>query len=174
MVTSYSWYACPNLAKNSDKLGRNCWICWVYCVAFSNSKDPWSLVGPGRHQVSSGVMVRIAKVKLGVKALLNTDSEADSLVPPLSSVYHAYFFCIPSLFPLCHPCIFPVLPMHFLCVLPLLLLNFFRHFLAIIIYFLEFIRLFPPIFSSIFLHSLIFSTALSQYFSFALIPLYFS
>ena len=45
----------------------------VYGVAFSNSEDPWSLVGPGCHQVSSGVVVRIVEEKSRVEALLNTD-----------------------------------------------------------------------------------------------------
>ena len=40
----------------------------VYGVPFSNSKDPWSFVGPGRHQVSSGVLVRIVEEMLRVKA----------------------------------------------------------------------------------------------------------
>ena len=44
----------------------------VHGVAFSNSKDPFSLVGPGCHQVSSGVVVRIVKGKSRVEALLNT------------------------------------------------------------------------------------------------------
>ena len=42
-------------------------------VAFSNSKDPWSLEGPSCHQVSSGVVVRIVEGKSRVEALLNTD-----------------------------------------------------------------------------------------------------
>ena len=42
------------------------------CVFFSNFKDPWSLLGPGCHQVSSGVMVRIVKGKSRIEALLNT------------------------------------------------------------------------------------------------------
>ena len=44
----------------------------VYGVAFSNSKDPWSLVRPGFHQVSSGVVVRIVEGKSRDEALLNT------------------------------------------------------------------------------------------------------
>ena len=41
-------------------------------VAFSNFKDPWFLVGPGRHQVSGVVVVRIFEGKSRVEALLNT------------------------------------------------------------------------------------------------------
>ena len=43
----------------SYKLGRNCRTPRVFGVAFFTFKDPWSLVGPGCHQVSSGVVVRI-------------------------------------------------------------------------------------------------------------------
>ena len=42
-------------------------------VAFSNSKDPWSLVGPGCHQVSNGVVVRIVEGKWRVEDFFNTD-----------------------------------------------------------------------------------------------------
>ena len=45
----------------------------VYGVTFSNSKDLWSFVGPGLHQVSGGVVVRIVEGKSRVEALLNTE-----------------------------------------------------------------------------------------------------
>ena len=62
----------PNLAENLTKLAEIVGPHVVYGVAFSNSKDPWSLVGPGCHQVSSGVVVRIVEGKSRVEALLNT------------------------------------------------------------------------------------------------------
>ena len=63
----------PNLAENLTNLAEIVGPRGVYVVAFSNSKDPWSLVGPGRHQVSNGVVVRIFEGKSRVEALLNTD-----------------------------------------------------------------------------------------------------
>ena len=62
----------PNLAENLTNLAEIVGPRMVYGVAFSNSKDPWSLVGPGCHQVSRGVVVRIVEGKSRVKALLNT------------------------------------------------------------------------------------------------------
>ena len=62
----------PNCAENITNLAEIVGPRMVYGVAFSNSKDPWSLVGPGCHQVSSGVVVRIVEGKSRVEALLNT------------------------------------------------------------------------------------------------------
>ena len=58
-----------NLAENLTNLAEIVRPRMVYGVAFSNSKDPWSLVGPGCHQVSSGVVVRIVAGNSRVKAL---------------------------------------------------------------------------------------------------------
>ena len=55
-----------------DKLNIKFWTPHGLWGCFSNSKDPWSLVGPGCHQVSSGVVVGIIEGKLRVEALLNT------------------------------------------------------------------------------------------------------
>ena len=60
------------MAENLTNLAEIVGPRGVYGVAFSNSKDPWSLVGPGRHQVSSRVVVRIVEGKSRVEALLNT------------------------------------------------------------------------------------------------------
>ena len=72
----------PNLAENLTNFAEIVGPCLVYGVAFSNSKDPWSmvqpgchpwsLVGPGCHQVSSEVVVRFVEGKSRVEALLNT------------------------------------------------------------------------------------------------------
>ena len=85
MVTSFIGYADdishiisnftfkdPNLTENLTNLAEIVGPRGVYGVAFSNSKDPWSLVGPGRHQVSIGVVVRIVGGKSRFEALLNT------------------------------------------------------------------------------------------------------
>ena len=69
----------PNLAKNLTKLSEIVGPCVVYGVAFSNSKDPWSLVWPVCQQVSSGVVVRIVEEKSRVEALLNTVSRSATL-----------------------------------------------------------------------------------------------
>ena len=53
----------PNLAENLTNLAEIVGPGLVYGVAFFNSKDPWSLVGPGCHQVSRGVVVRIVEEK---------------------------------------------------------------------------------------------------------------
>ena len=62
----------PNLAENLTNLAKIVGPRMVYGVPFSNSKDPWSLVGPGCHQVSGGVVVRIVEGNSRVEALLNT------------------------------------------------------------------------------------------------------
>ena len=91
----------PNLAEKLTKLAEIVGPRVVYGVAFSNSKEPWYLVGPGCHQVSSGVVVRIVKGKSRVEALLNTDwlkrglmVYFDLYVPdvPKSSFSPTYFF----------------------------------------------------------------------------------
>ena len=62
----------PNLAENLTNMAEIVGPRKVCGVAFSNSKLPWSLVGPGCQQVSSGVVVRIVEGKSRVEALLNT------------------------------------------------------------------------------------------------------
>ena len=71
VISSFHIYR-SKFGGQSYKLGKNCWTRVVHGVTFSNSKDPWSFVGPGCHQVSSVVVVRIVEGKSRVEALLNT------------------------------------------------------------------------------------------------------
>ena len=54
----------------------------VYGVTSSNSKDPWSLIGPGCQQVSSGVVVRIVEGKLNTDGQGTVHGHRDSITDP--------------------------------------------------------------------------------------------
>ena len=69
------FYVISNLAENLTNLAEILNIvgpCWIHEACFFQLHGPLALGGLGRHQVPSGVVVRIVKGKSRAKALLNT------------------------------------------------------------------------------------------------------